>query len=89
VLDLMATKDFDLPEPYRNAYADEQDPNYHIADGGFDVADMNQFINEQIELKVIPEGTNWRDYVDLIPLWRAQKALDLPLRPTPEEMSEQ
>lgn len=89
VLNLMATKDFDLPEPYRNAYADEQDPEYHIADGGFDVADMNQFINEQIELKVIPEGTNWREYVDLIPLWRAQKALDLPLRPTPEEMSAQ
>ena len=89
VLDLMATKDFDLPEPYRNAYADEQSPDYHIADGGFDIADMDQFINEQIELKVIPEGTNWRDYVDLIPLWRAQKSLDLPLRPTPEEMSAQ
>lgn len=89
VLDLMATKDFDLPEPYRNAYADEQNPEYHTGDGGFDIADMDQFINEQIELKVIPEGTNWRDYMDLIPLWRAQKALDLPLRPTPEEMSAQ
>jgi NitT/TauT family transport system substrate-binding protein len=89
VLNFIATKDFDLPEPYRNAYADEQSPDYHIADGGFDIADMDQFINEQIELGVVPEGTNWREYVDLIPLWRAQKALDLPLRPTPEELSAQ
>jgi ABC-type nitrate/sulfonate/bicarbonate transport system substrate-binding protein len=89
VLDLMASKDFDLPQPYRDAYAAEQSPDYHTADGGFNVADMNQFINEQIELKVIPPGTNWREYVDLVPLWRAQKALGLPLRPTPEEMSAQ
>ena len=89
VLDLMASKDFDLPEPYRNAYADEQSPDYHIAGGGFAIPDMDQFINEQIELKVIPEGTDWRQYVDLIPLWRAQKGLDLPLQPTPEEMSAQ
>lgn len=88
VLNLMAAKGFDLPQPYRDAYADEQAPTYHTADGGFDVADMDQFINEQIELKVIPEGTNWREYVDLVPLWRAQKSLDLPLRPTPAEMAE-
>lgn len=88
VLDLMATKDFDLPQPYRDAYVDEMDPEYHTADGGFDVADMDQFINEQIELDVIPPGTNWREYVDLIPLWRAQKALGLPLHPNPAEMDQ-
>jgi NitT/TauT family transport system substrate-binding protein len=88
VLDLMATKDFDLPQPYRDAYAAEQAPDYHTADGGFDVADMDQFIDEQIKLKVIPEGTNWREYVDLVPLWRAQKALGLPLRPNPAEMAQ-
>lgn len=88
VLDLMATKDFDLPQPYRDAYVDEMDPEYHTADGGFAVADMDQFINEQIELGVIPPGTNWQEYVDLIPLWRAQKALGLPLRPDPSEMGQ-
>lgn len=88
VLDLMASKDFDLKQPYRDAYAAEQSPDYHTADGGFDIADMDQFINEQIELKVIPPGTNWREYVDLVPLWRAQKALGLPLRPTPAAMAQ-
>lgn len=88
VLNLMAVKDFDLPQPYRDAYDAEQAPDYHTVDGGFDVADMDQFVNEQIELKVIPPGTNWREYVDLVPLWRAQKALGLPLRPTPAAMAQ-
>jgi NitT/TauT family transport system substrate-binding protein len=89
VLNFMASKGFELPQPYRDAYAAEQSPDYHTGDGGFNVADMDQFIKEQTELKVIPPGTNWREYVDLVPLWRAQKALGLPLRPTPEEMSAQ
>lgn len=88
VLDFMATKGFELPQEYRDAYPAEQAPDYHTADGGFDVPDMNQFIDEQIELKVIPPGTNWREYVDLIPLWRAQKNLGLPLRPSPSEMDQ-
>jgi ABC-type nitrate/sulfonate/bicarbonate transport system substrate-binding protein len=88
VLALMAAKDFDLPQPYRDAYAAEQNPNYHTGDGGFDLADMDQFVNEQIELKVIPPGTNWHEYVDLVPLWRAQKALNLPLRPAPSDMAQ-
>ncbi|MDA2892116.1 ABC transporter substrate-binding protein [Mycolicibacterium sp. BiH015] len=88
VLDLMASKGFELPQEYRDAYAAEQAPDYHTSDGGFDVSDMNQFIDEQIELKVIPPGTNWREYVDLIPLWRAQKNLGLPLRPALSEMDQ-
>jgi ABC-type nitrate/sulfonate/bicarbonate transport system substrate-binding protein len=88
VLDLMAAKDFELPQPYRDAYAAEQSPSYHTGDGGFDLADMDQFVNEQIELKVIPPGTNWQEYVDLVPLWRAQKALNLPLRPAPGDMAQ-
>src|SRR3954464_2136939 len=88
VLDLMAAKDFELPQPYRDAYADEQNANYHTGDGGFDIKDMDQFVNEQIELKVIPPGTNWHEYVDLVPLWRAQKARGLPLRPAPGDMAQ-
>lgn len=88
VLDLMASKGFELPQPYRDAYAAEQSANYHTGDGGFDIADMDQFVDEQIELKVIPPGTNWHDYVDLVPLWRAQKALNLPLRPDPAELAQ-
>ncbi len=58
------------------SYADEQSARITPATSGFDIADMDQFVNEQIELKVIPPGTDWHQYVDLVPLWRAQKALD-------------
>jgi len=46
------------------------------------------FVDEQINLKVIPSGTDWHQYVDLVPLWRAQKALNLPLRPDPAAMAQ-
>jgi NitT/TauT family transport system substrate-binding protein len=88
VLDLMAAKGFELPQPYRDVYADEQAPTYHTGDGGFDIKDMDQFVNEQMDLKVIPPGTDWHEYVDLVPLWRAQKALNLPLRPDPSELAQ-
>ena len=81
VLDLVADKGFELPQDYKDAYEEENDPGYHTVDAGFEVADMDEFVNTQIDLKVIPEGTNWHDYVNLVPLWRAQKALGLPLRP--------
>jgi len=77
---------FDLPEPFKAAYEDENDPEYHTADGGFEVEDFDTFIEQQQELEVVPPGTEWRDFVDLTPLWRAQKNLGLPLRPAPDEL---
>lgn len=82
VLSIMAKKNFDLPPDYRAAYASENNPSYHTKDGGFEVADMDKFVKTQIELKVIPKGTDWHDYVNPLPLWRAQKSLGLPLRPS-------
>jgi NitT/TauT family transport system substrate-binding protein len=86
VLSLMETKKFELPQDYKDAYEAENDPNYHTSDGGFDPADMDKFIDTQIDLKVVPEGTDWRDWVNLVPLWRAQKSLGLPLRPSFADM---
>jgi len=77
---------FDLPESFRQAYGDENDPEYHTADGGFEVEDFDKFMKEQEELEVIPPGTDWRDHVDLTALWRAQKNLGLPLRPAPGDV---
>lgn len=87
VLQLMEDEGFDLPQDYKDAYSAENDPEYHTADGGFEVADMQQFVDEQTELKIIPPGTDWHDYVNPTALWRAQKSLDLPLRPTPEDFN--
>jgi ABC-type nitrate/sulfonate/bicarbonate transport system substrate-binding protein len=84
VLSIMKAKGFEIPPSYADAYSHENNPDYHVADGGFDPADMDKFVDEQIQLKVIAPGTDWRDYVDLVPLWRAQKAIGLPLNPSPD-----
>jgi ABC-type nitrate/sulfonate/bicarbonate transport system substrate-binding protein len=86
-LDYFESLGFDTPEAYRQAWAVENDPEYHTADGGFDIADMDGFIAEQIEFEEIAAGTDWREFVDLLPLWRAQANLGLPLRPSPEDFA--
>jgi ABC-type nitrate/sulfonate/bicarbonate transport system substrate-binding protein len=78
--------DFELPEDYQAAYEDENSPDYHTGDGGFEVGDMDAFIKEQIDLEVVQAGTDWRDHTDLTPLWRAQKSLGLELRPAPGDV---
>lgn len=86
-LDYFESLGFDAPPAYRDAWAVENDPEYHTLDGGFDIADMDTFIAEQIEFEEIQAGTEWREFVNLTPLWRAQKALGLELRPSPEEFA--
>lgn len=86
VLQLAESKGFELPQEYKDAYKEENAPTYHTKDGGFEVKDMDDFINTQIKLKVIPPKTDWRKYTNLVPLWTAQKALGLPLRPSPSDV---
>ena len=78
--------DFELPDEYKDAYADENNPKYHTGDGGFEVADFDSFIQTQESLDAVPKGTDWRKYTDLTYLWRAQKHLGLPLRPAPDSI---
>ncbi|TCJ34547.1 ABC transporter substrate-binding protein [Parafrankia sp. BMG5.11] len=87
VVDLMNAKDFNMPAEYVAAYEEENAPDYHTLDGGFEVADMDQFIEDSIRFETAPEGTDWKDFTDLLPLWRAQKALGLPLRPSLESVT--
>ncbi|MBF8184235.1 ABC transporter substrate-binding protein [Nonomuraea sp. K274] len=86
VLTIMRAKKFDIPTEYADAYAAENAPAYHVSDGGFKPADMEKFIGDQIAYKTVPEGTDWRQYTYLLPLWRAQKALGLPLNPALADM---
>jgi ABC-type nitrate/sulfonate/bicarbonate transport system substrate-binding protein len=86
VIKTALSMDFELPEDYQAAYEDENSPDYHTGDGGFETSDMDKFIQEQIDADVVPKGTDWRDHANLNPLWRAQKSLDLPLRPAPSDV---
>jgi ABC-type nitrate/sulfonate/bicarbonate transport system substrate-binding protein len=83
VLSLMRARKYDIPAAYANVYGQENAPTYHVGDGGFKAADMDKFIKDQIGFKTVPPGTDWHKYTYLVPLWRAQKALGLPLDPPP------
>jgi ABC-type nitrate/sulfonate/bicarbonate transport system substrate-binding protein len=82
VVELMKAKGFDMPPEYVAVYDQENAPDYHTVDGGFEVADMDKFIEDSIKYDTAPPGTQWMNYTDLLPLWQAQKTLGLPLRPT-------
>jgi hypothetical protein len=42
---------------------------------------MDDFVELLVKTGGVPEGTNWRDYVDMKYVWAAQEALGLPKRP--------
>ena len=86
VLAMMDERKFELPESFRDAYATEQAKDYRGVDGGWNPDQMDAFVEEAIELKVIPPGTDWREFVDLTPLWRAQNELGMENRPAPADV---
>jgi ABC-type nitrate/sulfonate/bicarbonate transport system substrate-binding protein len=86
VLTLMKDKKYDIPAAYADVYNQENAATYHVGDGGFKPADMDKFIKDQISFKTVPAGTDWRKYTYLMPLWRAQKALGLPLDPAIKDL---
>ncbi|MFI8890403.1 ABC transporter substrate-binding protein [Streptomyces paradoxus] len=87
VIGLMKAAHYEIPAEYAAAYAKENAPGYHTADAGFEVADMDKFVADSIKFKTAPAGTAWRELTDLVPLWRAQKELGIPLRPVPADLS--
>jgi ABC-type nitrate/sulfonate/bicarbonate transport system substrate-binding protein len=51
-------------------------------DGGFESAEaMDEFVKVLVLTGAVPEGTDWREYVDMKYVWAAQEALGLPKRP--------
>lgn len=82
VISLMKSQKFEIPQAFEDAYSAENDPAYHTVDGSFDPKDMDKFMADQIGFKVVPAGTDWRAYTWLLPLWKAQKALGIPLNPS-------
>jgi ABC-type nitrate/sulfonate/bicarbonate transport system substrate-binding protein len=51
-------------------------------DGGFESAEaMDQFVADLIVTGDLPEGIDWRKFVDMKYVWAAQEALGIPKRP--------
>ena len=86
VLGLMEELGFELPPAFKDAYNIEQDGAYRGETGGWDPELMETLLAEQAELGAIPE-LDWRDHVELEPLWRAQAQLGIePLTPDPSTL---
>lgn len=86
VLKIMSDAGFEITPDYEAVYKDENAPTYHTIDGGFAPADMDKFFADQVKYKVVDPGTDWKAYTWLLPLWRAQHTLGLPLDPAPDSL---
>jgi len=89
VLQIMADNGFDIPQEYKDAFEEENAPTYHTIDGGFSVEDMDKFIEDAKDFDIMPADVDWKRWTDLIPLWRAQKAVGMELRPSPSQFTAQ
>ena len=82
--DMMVERGFEIPDEFRELYQVEIDQ--FSPDGGFDVEAMDTFIEELKQTGDVPEGAEWRDYVDFTYLWEAQDILGIPRNPDPDAL---
>ncbi|MFA9444262.1 ABC transporter substrate-binding protein [Egicoccus sp. AB-alg6-2] len=78
-LEIMRSRGFEIPDFFEEVYQIEVEQVGETA--GFDVAEMDELVQEMIELGELPEGLDWRQYVDLRPLHTAQEALGIEPEP--------
>jgi ABC-type nitrate/sulfonate/bicarbonate transport system substrate-binding protein len=85
VVKIMRANKFELPDEFVDVYKTETDQL--SKDGGFDPAEMDSLVKEEQGLDLLPAGLDWRKFVDLKALYQAQKALGMPQRPAPSDVS--
>jgi ABC-type nitrate/sulfonate/bicarbonate transport system substrate-binding protein len=77
---IMRDLGFDIPPEFEAQYQLELDQI--SPDGGFENAEvMDNFVASLAVTGDLPEGLDWRQYVDMKYVWAAQEALGLPKRP--------
>lgn len=77
---IMVDLGYEIPPVFVELYQVELDQI--SKDGGFDSAEaMDQFVKELQGTGDLPEGIEWREYVDMKYVWAAQETLGLPKRP--------
>jgi ABC-type nitrate/sulfonate/bicarbonate transport system substrate-binding protein len=71
---------YEIPPEFVELYKVELDQI--SPDGGFESAEaMDEFVKILQKTGDLPEGIDWRNYVDMTYVWAAQDALGLPRRP--------
>lgn len=77
---IMIDLGYEIPPAFVELYQVELDQI--SPDGGFESAQvMDDFVKELAVTGDLPEGLDWRKYVDMKYVWAAQEALGLPKRP--------
>jgi ABC-type nitrate/sulfonate/bicarbonate transport system substrate-binding protein len=77
---IMRDLGFEIPPEFEAEYKLELDQL--SPDGGFESADvMDKFVESLAVTGEVPQGLDWRPFVDMTYVWAAQEALGLPKRP--------
>jgi ABC-type nitrate/sulfonate/bicarbonate transport system substrate-binding protein len=75
---------YEIPPEFIELYQVELDQ--YSPDGGFDIAEMQPFLDELAITGDVPEGVDWKQYFAWDILWEAQDAAGFERRPTQDEV---
>lgn len=81
---MMRDNGFDIPDEFVDLY--EVEIEQISADGGFEADGMDGLVEELTNQDLLPPGVEWREHIDLEPLWEAQEANGLERRPDPDSI---
>jgi ABC-type nitrate/sulfonate/bicarbonate transport system substrate-binding protein len=79
IIDEMREAGFEIPVEFEGVF--DLEVEQITRDGGFDPARMDALVEEQIMLENLPEGIDWRQFVDVEPINEVQEALGLDVNP--------
>lgn len=79
IINEMRDAGFEIPEEFEEVF--DLEVEQITRDGGFDPARMDVLVEEQIGLGNLPEGIDWRPFVNVDPLHQAQEGLGLETNP--------
>jgi ABC-type nitrate/sulfonate/bicarbonate transport system substrate-binding protein len=80
ILQIMRSHKFEIPPDFEALYSTEIEQI--SPDGGLDTAKMDELVQQEQQLDIIPKDLDWKQYTKLDPLWEAQQALGLPRNPS-------
>ncbi|HZD37381.1 MAG TPA: ABC transporter substrate-binding protein [Actinomycetes bacterium] len=79
ILQIMRSHKFEIPPDFEALYSTEIDQI--SPDGGLDTAKMDELVQQEQQLDILPKNLDWKQFTKLEPLWEAQQALGLPRNP--------
>ncbi len=79
IMETMRGIGFEIPDAFEEGWLLDRD--VYSPDGGFNTDEMDALVDEFKDFELLPQSLEWREHVDLEPLWAAQDLLGLDRRP--------